>query len=122
MRALVPLSAALAVSFIAAAPAAAFTPGQPAAASVRVHRGHGDFRDGDRFDRRHFDHRRFAREDIYAGDWYGDDAWALYNNRSWDPDSYNDWWHDRPDRAFPRWMRHNQDCQRIWWSGGGWRC
>ena len=34
----------------------------------------------------------------------------------------NDWWHDRPDRAFPRWVSNNQSCQRIWWSGGGWRC
>jgi len=50
--------------------------------------------------------------------------WALYNNRSWESDSYNDWWHDRPDRAFPRWVRHNQDCapERMWWSGEGWHC
>src|ERR1044071_686488 len=54
-------------------------------------------------------------------DWYGGE-WALYNNRSWDPDSYNDWWHDRPDRAFPRWVQHNEDCtpDRMWWSGSGW--
>ena len=31
-------------------------------------------------------------------------------------------WHDRPDRAYPRWMSNNQDCKRLWWSGGGWRC
>lgn len=48
--------------------------------------------------------------------------WALYNNRSWAPDSYNDWWHDRPDRAYPRWLQNNRDCERVWWSGGGWRC
>ncbi len=56
-------------------------------------------------------------------DWYGGE-WALYNNRSWEPDSYNDWWHDRPDRAFPRWVQHNQNCteDRMWWSGSGWHC
>jgi hypothetical protein len=53
--------------------------------------------------------------------WYGGD-WAYYNNRSFSSESYNDWWHDRPDRAFPRWMQNNQNCQRLWWSGGGWRC
>jgi len=35
---------------------------------------------------------------------YADGSWALYNNRSWEPSSYNDWWHDRPDRAYPRWV------------------
>jgi hypothetical protein len=49
-------------------------------------------------------------------DWYGGE-WALYNNRSWEPDSYNDWWHDRPERAYPRWLSHNQDCARRWYSG-----
>jgi hypothetical protein len=54
--------------------------------------------------------------DVYGGDW------AYANNRSFNSDSYNDWWHDRPDRAFPRWMQNNQNCDRVWWSGGGWRC
>jgi hypothetical protein len=54
-------------------------------------------------------------------------GWGYYDpdiNRSWDSDSYNDWWHDRPDRAFPRWVRHNQNCtpDRMWWSGSGWHC
>jgi hypothetical protein len=45
-------------------------------------------------------------------------------NRSWKSDSFNDWWHDRPDRAYPRWVWHNHDCtvDRLWWSGAGWRC
>ena len=45
-------------------------------------------------------------------------------NRSWDPDSFNDWWNDRPDRAYPRWIYHNQNCtpDRMWWSGSGWHC
>ena len=37
-------------------------------------------------------------------------------------DSYNDWWHDQPWRSYPRWVSKNEDCQRLWWSGGGWRC
>ena len=69
------------------------------------------------------DRRRHRRGDVVViGDGGWNDAWALYNNRSWEPGSYNDWWHDRPDRAFPRWMQNNQNCERIWWSGGGWRC
>lgn len=45
-------------------------------------------------------------------------------NRSWDSDSFNDWWNDRPDRAYPRWIYHNQNCtpDRMWWSGSGWHC
>jgi hypothetical protein len=55
------------------------------------------------------------------------DGWGYYDpdfNRSWDSDSYNDWWHDRPDRAFPRWVQHNEGCEpdRLWWSGNGWHC
>jgi hypothetical protein len=76
-------------------------------------------RDGFRHDR---DDRRGRRNRGSSGcgtvvmDWYGGE-WALYNNRSWEPDSYNDWWHDRPDRAYPRWMSRNQDCARRWYSG-----
>jgi hypothetical protein len=54
--------------------------------------------------------------DVYGGEW------ALYNNRSWEPDSYNDWWHDRPDRAYPAWMRRNENCDRRWFSGDTLRC
>jgi hypothetical protein len=60
--------------------------------------------------------------EISVGTWVNGGEWALYNNRSWEADSFNDWWHDRPDRAFPRWMQANQDCARMWWGGGGWRC
>jgi hypothetical protein len=84
----------------------------------------GDFRDlcrGFRRDR-DGDRRRFdrCRTDVVM-DWYGGE-WALYNNRSWAPDSYNDWWNDRPDRAYPAWMRRNEDCQRQWFSGDVLRC
>jgi hypothetical protein len=44
--------------------------------------------------------------------------------RCWDPDCFNDWWNVRPDRAYPRWIFHNQNCtpDRMWWSGSGWHC
>jgi hypothetical protein len=72
----------------------------------------------------HRDCRNFrngqAQSEVIS-DWYGGE-WALYNNRSWDSDSYNDWWHDRPDRAYPAWLRHNRDCQRMWFAGDTLRC
>ena len=83
---------------------------------VRVHRGHGDairFGDVGSFDRRR---DRDRRGDVFFPyrDYQGDTLWR--------PDSFNDWWHDRPERAFPRWVGANRKCERLWWSGGGWRC
>jgi hypothetical protein len=66
------------------------------------------------------DMRRSRRSSLVFFDDYGDyDA-----NRSFDPDKWNDWWHDRPDRSYPRWVWRNQNCtpDRMWWSGAGWRC
>lgn len=80
---------------------------------VRVHRGF----DGDRDRGRH---RRGGA--VLLGDWGYGGAWALYNNRGWRPDSYNDWWHDRPERSFPRWMSRNDDCAKPWYSGNVLRC
>jgi len=80
--------------------------------------GQGDDRDHGRRDHRH--HGR-GGDVVVPWGWYGDD-WAYYNNRSFSSDSYNDWWHDRPERAFPRWVQNNQSCDRIWWSGSGWHC
>jgi len=93
---------------------------------VRIHRGHdgrrgfGDFRR----DRRRFsdfrDDRRRDRDfrgDVFLPyrDYQGDSLWRS--------DSFNDWWHDRPDRAFPRWVGANRKkCERLWWSGSGWHC
>jgi hypothetical protein len=51
----------------------------------------------------------------YGGGYY--DYGDFDGNRSFDPDKWNDWWHDRPDRAYPRWMTRNQDCARRWYSG-----
>jgi len=100
------------------------SPGQFAASGVRVHRGHhGGRHDRGDDDRRGFprfadgssDDRRF-RGDTYFPyrDYQGDTLWR--------PEGFNDWWHDRPDRAFPRWVSGNARCERMWWSGGGWRC
>jgi hypothetical protein len=82
------------------------------------------FRDG----RHHARADGHSRCEGFAGAFaYDDGQWARYNNRSWDPDSYNDWWNDRPDRAYPRWvqeqrMRGTCDPDRMWWSGSGWHC
>lgn len=120
-------AALLAAAAIPASPAQAQSSGSAAFAGVSSHRHggssvriHNGFVSGpgDRQGRRH---GRFD-DDAAIGTWYEGGEWALYNNRTWEPDSYNDWWHDRPDRAFPRWMANNGGCQRMWWSGGGWRC
>lgn len=85
----------------------------------RFHDGRsGDGRDG--HDRMHGHRGSRCNTDVVM-DWYGGE-WALYNNRSWESDSYNDWWHDRPDRAYPAWMRRNQDCQRPWFAGNTLTC
>ena len=66
--------------------------------------------------------RRRRNDDI--GIWVNSGEWAKYNNRSFESDSFNGWWHDRPDRADPAWMRNNQNMPncRLYWAGGGWRC
>ena len=110
---------------------AAFTAG-PAFASqstgVAVHHGQssfsGSFASGD-FRHHRGDGRRDHRGNRGGDAFFG--GWGYYDpdfNRSWDSDSYNDWWHDRPDRAYPRWVQHNQDCapERMWQGGGVWRC
>ena len=114
--------AAAAAATMAATPAQAqemttFGPGM-ASADPGFASGRGDRWRGDRHHRRH----GRARGAIAVPFGWDDGEWAKYNNRSWQSDSYNDWWHDRPDRAFPRWVRNNENCERMWWSGGGWRC
>ena len=117
------LAAAVLVALPAAAPAIDRSGvGSADASSVRIHRD-GDFRrDGrDRGDfRRDDDDRRDRRR--------GDAGLILYSygggvsDRAFQPDSFNDWWHDRPDRAYPAWIARNRNCEREYWSGGGWRC
>lgn len=113
--------AAGAAALLPAAPAKAVDrPGMAqagAAASVAVHRGNLDsprFVRGDRFDRR-FDRRRGYDNVGYLAvpDYQGDSAWRS--------EGFNDWWHSRPDRNEPRWLRSN-NCERQFWTGGGWRC
>lgn len=77
---------------------------------VRVHRRGDGRHDGDR--------RGVAPPGYgygYASGYY--DAGDYDANRSFDPDKWNDWWHERPERAFPRWMARNRDCARQWYSG-----
>lgn len=84
---------------------------------VAIHRGDGDWR-RDRHRRDFRDRRDRGRSsgDVYFGyrDYQGDTLWRA--------DGFNDWWHDRPDRAFPRWVATNYNCERQYWSGGAWRC
>jgi len=56
-----------------------------------------------------------------------DDGFLYYDREYegdtlWRAESYNDWWHERPWRAYPAWMTRNQNCERMYWSGGGWTC
>jgi hypothetical protein len=73
---------------------------------------------GSGFDGHHDGHHG----DNNGGIWVNGGEWARYNNQSWSSDGFNDWWHDRPDRAYPAWMRNNQDCQRQWYAGSTLRC
>jgi hypothetical protein len=75
--------------------------------------GHGRFGGGGGFDGRHSRHVHV--DDGFAGWGYYDGDYDA--NRSFAEDKWNDWWHDRPDRAYPAWMRRNQDCARPWYSG-----
>src|SRR3954447_2532760 len=128
MRMLIVTAASLAAFSAVPASAAHWSdPGFPAAASVTVHRGAGAFIADSRHhsrDRRDRDGRRDRRDfDTYGfGPW--DYASDFDGNRAFDPDKYNDWWHERPWRAYPRWVQNNRDCtpDRMWQGGGVWRC
>lgn len=128
-------AASAAAVTIAPAPAQAERWSDPsfiAAASVAVHRGdgassgkqgytghrrHREWSDGQRR-RGHRDRNRDRSDDtIFLGD-YG----YYEDNPAWQPEGYNDWWHDRPSRSMPRWTQNNQNCERQYWTGGGWRC
>lgn len=68
-------------------------------------------RDGDRDRRRH---RGFDGVVYTDREYQGDSAWRS--------DSFNDWWHERPNRAYPAWVQRNQDCARQWWQGSVLAC
>ncbi len=106
----------LALALLAGSAAPAFA--DPNLADAFVDPPGSDFNRGDG------DHRRDrrGRDAAVILDFGRGGEWAYANNRAFEPDSYNDWWHDRPDRAYPRWMANNGRCERRWWSGGAWRC
>ena len=124
MRALLPgLAAPIAAIALTASPASAIDPPSPSLVAgsghgVTIHHGvPPGFRGGPGHDGpRHGGNRRRRHGDstIIYREYQGDTAWRA--------NGYNDWWHSRPDRAFPRWMQNNENCERMWWSGGGWRC
>jgi hypothetical protein len=120
MRTFILLGAAALAAATVSMPASAEGPDGWPGSSFHDGHGGGNRHDGDRRDRR--DHRRHDGGGFFIE--YEAGAWAAYNNRSWDSNSYNDWWHDRPDRAYPRWVQQNQNCtaDRMWWSGTGWHC
>lgn len=86
------------------------------------HHGGFDRHDGRRRDdRRHRGDRRRDRND-FDGVVYYDDYHEYQGDSAWKSDSFNDWWHDRPDRAYPRWVANNQNCERKWFAGDTLRC
>lgn len=97
------------------------------AAGAQQHRHHRISLDAARHDHR-ADQRFHRGSDGNAVAAFGDyDLQSSYDDRDWAPESANDWWHDRPDRAFPRWVLEQQargtcDPDRMWWSGSGWHC
>ena len=101
-----------------------------AAANVSVHRGGSDSRnnsfgrqwtDGrDREGRRHDGRRDRDRFDdgIFVGGW----GYYYEDNPAWQSEGFNDWWHDRSSRSQPRWVQNNQNCERQYSTGAGWKC
>ena len=58
-----------------------------------------------------------------SGDGFGyGGEWARWNIRTFESDSYNDWWHDKPWRSYPRWTTQNLGCDKPWYSGDILRC
>ena len=111
MRAL--LASLAAAGALLPTPVAAVDSGQMALGGnhgVNIHRFGPTHRD-DR--RRHHDNDGAFFYDYYR-DYQGDTVWRS--------DSFNDWWHDRPDRAYPRWMLSNQNCDKQWYQGDMLKC
>jgi len=65
-------------------------------------------------------HNRRGRDGFDDGGFYYDREYQ--GDTLWRAESYNDWWHERPWRAYPAWMTRNKNCERLYWSGGGWTC
>ena len=109
-----------------AAPAAAGTPEEPFVAVPNVNATVGTLGGAQPGSAIGFGKQRFnsfGRSSSGGGGvWVNGGEWARYNNPAFQSGGYNDWWHDRPDRAYPAWMRNNQDCQRQWYAGNTLRC
>jgi hypothetical protein len=97
-----------------------------AAANVAVHRGSSGFNDRairrqwtDGRDRRRHHHGGRGRDrsdgDVFYGEIYRED------NPAWQAEGYNDWWHGSA-RSVPRWVQNNQNCERQYSTGAGWKC
>lgn len=115
MRLMMVGAAALAAAALPVTPAPAQLAGAPPANIGPAPGGFGGgFVRGDRGDRR-------GRTTVVLGFGYPGE-WARYNNRSFEPDSYNDWWHERTERSYPRWIQNNQNCERRWYAGDTLRC
>lgn len=116
MRALLIATAASFAAVLATTgPANAERPGHgspPGMASAPKHTSFGDASRHDRRRHNNFDDSAFFYD--YYREYQGDTVWKS--------DSFNDWWHDRPDRAYPRWVQNNQNCERKWWGGDTLRC
>ena len=105
MRALL-FAAAVSLAAIALSPVPASAEDRPRSGFVSAPSGFngGDFGRGDR--------RRSRGTDtivVYDRGYQGDSAWRA--------ESFNDWWHERPNRSYPAWVLRNRDCQRTWWQG-----
>lgn len=140
MNRLLLAAAPVAALIILSTPAVAASSSGGSAASVTVHhgfigRGTPELREG-AFACQQRSGRHFDRHDRRHGHDFDDDCGFFdgglgyldpgdYDaNRSFNPDLWNDWWHERPNRAYPRWVQQNQNCtaDRMWWSGSGWHC
>jgi hypothetical protein len=111
MRALLALAAfSLAAVALPAAPAQAGDRDDPRSGFVSG--GSGFVGEFGRHDRRHV--RGTDTVLVYDRGYQGDSAWRA--------ESFNDWWHERTERSYPRWMQNNVGCARKWWGGDTLRC
>ena len=122
MRALLLAIATLSLAALAPADAQTTSGMVFLARSGSGHHGGFDRHDGRRGDdRRHRGDRRRDRNH-FDGVVYYDDYHEYQGDSAWKSDGFNDWWHDRPDRAYPRWVANNQNCERKWFAGDTLRC
>lgn len=119
MRTLLLAIATLAIAAPASADAQSSPGMQFSARSGSGHHGGGFGNHDRRRDGRH-DGRRNRRNG--DGVVFYDNYYEYRGDSAWKSDSFNDWWHDRPDRAYPRWVANNQNCERKWFAGDTLRC